>query len=185
MKTNQINLFIQKGKGDEIIKVDYNYTCLEKEIKQKRRKVKVIISKVYREPEEDKDTIDFDPFSRCVRHTGKKFDKIFRERKNASARIKNKGSIKSRSVFIRDDNINKKFVKFKGKISKEERFMIKNKSEKKTGNVIFKNLKDKKKYFDINTYKNIGKSRSVGMFKIKEKKAEYLKDYDNNPNYFN
>ena len=183
VNTSQISLFNQKGKDEEIIKDDYNYTSLEKEEKQ-RRTVKATISKVYREKEEDNDINDLDTFSSCVKHTGRKYDKIFKERKTTSARVES--GIKHGSIVIKGDSeMKKKSINFKDKINKEESIMIKNESERKTGPVIFKNLKDQQINFGINTYKDIGKNRSVGLFKIKEKKTEYLRDYDNEPRYFN
>ena len=71
-------------------------------------------------------------------------------------------------------------------IKKGGTVIINNEYDRKTGPVVFKNMNDmKNNESNLYQYKNIGKSKSMGVFKSKEKKTEYLRDYDNEPRYFN
>ena len=181
-------LFInKKEKLDELIENDYNYTSLEKDDKQ-RRTVKATISKVSRE-QVDEENDELDPFSACKKHSGRKYDKIFKERKTNSVLSKNDEEIKPGTVILKDDRDKKNtFMKFIDNNNKKGGNDIMMENERKTGPILFKNVNDKNKKneMNVNYYPyNIGKSKSMGMFKSKEKKTEYLRDYDNEPRPFN
>ena len=175
----------KKEKEDEIVEDDYNYISLEKDKDEKqRRTVKATITKVERERVDDSDNIDdLDPFSSCKKHTGKKYDKIFKERKTSSARIKDDEIIPG-SIIIKDD-IEKKVENpmFTGKTGGT---VIKDANNRKTGPVLLKKINEQPKDDRYsNQIKNMSKSKSQVMFKSKEKNIEYLRDYDNEPGYFN
>ena len=175
----------KKEKEDEIVEDDYNYISLEKDKDEKqRRTVKATITKVERERLDDSDNIDdLDPFSSCKKHTGKKYDKIFKERKTSSARIKDDEIIPG-SIIIKDD-IEKKVENpmFTGKTGGT---VIKDANNRITGPVLLKKINEQPKDDRYsNQIKNMSKSKSQVMFKSKEKNIEYLRDYDNEPGYFN
>ena len=185
---NVCQFSINKDKQkDEIIENDYNYISLEKDDKQ-RRTVKATISKVLRESVEEDNDDELDPFSGCKKHTGKKFDKIFKERKTNSILSINDEEKKPGTVIIKGDKEKKnKIMMFDdNNIKKGGTVIINNEYDRKTGPVVFKNMNDmKNNESNLYQYKNIGKSKSMGVFKSKEKKTEYLRDYDNEPRYFN
>ena len=177
----------EKEKEDEIIQDEYNYISLEKEKDdKKRRTVKATITKVYRERKEDDDNIDdLDPFSSCKKHTGKKYDQLFKERKTTSVRIKDDDEIKPGSILIKDDN-EKKNENLIYAEKKGGSVIIKEENDIKTGPILFKKKKEKEKEEpNLNKFKDFGKSKSQVMFRSKEKNVEYLRDYDNEPGYFN
>ena len=177
---------------DEIVQGDYNYISLEKDDKQKRT-IKATITKVCREVQDDDDNLnDLDPFSNCKKHTGKKYDKIFKERKTTSVRIRDDKDIRPGSIMSKEDEKKKPGTI----IVKNDEINIggslyNDMNQRKTGPALFKNKKDKDKdkdkEKDINIFKDIGKSKSQVIFKSKskEKKTEYLRDFDNDPIFFN
>ena len=57
-------------------------------------------------------------------------------------------------------------------------------NERKTGPILFKKIKDKNINLSMTKSKEFQKNKSMGIFKHKEKKTEYLRDYDNDPNYY-
>ena len=190
MNEGQINIINKKEDEEKIVKGDYNYSSLERDEKQ-RRTVKATITKIYREVQNDDDDLDeLDPFSSCKRHTGKKYDKIFQERKTTSVRIGENREIGPHTILSKEDDKKKPGTLIINKTDKDklvDSLLAKNTNERKSGPVIvfkdIKNIKEKKQ--DINKFKNVGNSRSQVMFKKKEKKTEYLRDYDNDQQFYN
>ena len=185
IKEIDLNIINQKEILDEINKDDYNYISLEKDEKQ-RRTVKATISKVYREKsEDDEDPKELDPFSSCRKHSGRKYDKLFKERKTTSLKIQDDNDRNLDSILNKGDEERKAgtliLKDIKGK--KGEKISLKEGNEKK--NEPFKNIISKKKEIETNKFKDIGKSKTQIMFKSKEKKTEYLRDYDNELRYYN
>ena len=179
---------IDKKEEDVIVQGDYNYMSLEKDKDDKqRRTVKATITKIYREAQNDDDVDDFDPFSSCKRHTGKKYDKIFNERKTTSYRIRDNREIRQPSIISNEDDKKKPgtlIISDKGKII--DNLLSREEKDRNTLPVVFKDIKNiKDKPQDIYKFKNIGKSKSQVMFKKKEKKTEYLRDYDNDQQFYN
>ena len=164
---------------DEIIQDDYNYISLEKDDKQ-RRTVKASITRVYRENEED-DSGDIDPLSGLSKHKTNKYDKIFNkinERKTSSVKNNNDGDGGNRKTVI--------VTMTKGKICgypfEDMKKSDSAQNERKTTTILINQKNDKK----INSakFKERGVSKSQGLFKSKEKKTEYLRDYDNEPQLY-
>ena len=185
IKEIDLNIINQKEILDEINKDDYNYISLEKDEKQ-RRTVKATISKVYREKsEDDEDPKELDPFSSCRKHSGRKYDKLFKERKTTSVKIQDDNDRNLDSILNKGDEERKAgtliLKDIKGK--KGEKISLKEGNEKKNGP--FKNIISQKKEIEPNKFKDIGKSKTQIMFKSKEKKTEYLRDYDNELRYYN
>jgi len=191
----------KKDEDDEIVQGDYNYISLEKDDKQKRT-IKATITKVYREVQDDDDNLnDLDPFSNCKKHTGKKYDKIFKERKTTSVRIRDDKEVRPSSIMSKEDEKKKPgtIIVKNSEINSIGGSLYNDMNQRKTGPVLFKNIKDKDKDKDndndkdkdkgkdINIFKDIGKSKSQAIFKSKskEKKTEYLRDFDNEPLFFN
>ena len=189
----------RKDEDDEIVQGDYNYISLEKDDKQKRT-IKATITKVYREVQDDDDNLnDLDPFSNCKKHTGKKYDKIFKERKTTSVRIRDDKEVRPSSIMSKEDEKKKPgtIIVKNSEINSIGGSLYNDMNQRKTGPVLFKNIKnkdkdkdndkDKDKGKDLNIFKDIGKSKSQAIFKSKskEKKTEYLRDFDNEPLFFN
>ena len=176
----EIRLDLLKNKEDEIMQDDYNYINLERDDKQ-RRTVKATITKVYRGPSGDDDNQEIDPFSGLSKHSNNKYDKIFnkiQERKNSSNK-KNISEGKSGTVIIKGSNdkkIGKLLFKDMKKSGTDERKMVSD---------LFKDINERNSESGgIINYKNKVISRSQVMFKPKEKKTEYLRDYDNEPQIY-
>jgi len=145
IKEIELSIINKKQKEDEITQDDYNYTSVEKDEKQ-RRTVKATISKVYKEKlDNDEDNKELDPFSGCKKHSGRKFDKIFKERKTASVKnqedsegrpssILNKGDGERKAgTMIIGDKIGKKGGQIMLKEHKQAPFQIASKN-KEIGN---------------------------------------------------
>lgn len=189
-KIKEIQFTILKEK-DDLFQNDNNYMSLEKDKDKddkQRRTVKATITKVYREPIEDDDNLDdLDPFSSCKRHSNKKYDKIFKERKTTSVRIKDSDEIreiKPDSIILKNDSERKTgTMVYQGK--KGGQMIYKKEGDRRTEPILFKNIKDKKVDPNKNKINLVGKSKTQVMFKSKEKKTEYLRDYENEPRYFN
>ena len=181
IKGTRFNL--KKNEEDEIIQDDYNYINLEKDDNKPRRTVKATITKVYREQSGDDDNQEIDPFSGFSKHSSKKYDKIFNkinESKNSSNK-KDFSEGKSGTVIIKGSN-DKKIGKLLFKDNKKS-----GTDERKKISDLFNDIND------INErnsnpgsvkYKTKVVSRSQVMFKPKEKKTEYLRDYDNEPQIY-
>ena len=168
-----------KKDDDEIINNDYNYTSLEKDEIQ-RRPVKATITKVEKQKVGDDDLDELDPFSNCKKHTGKKYDKIFNERKSSSSRIKNDSEMIPGDVDEKKKNI----ISNDGGVKKGGSIIYQGENERKTGPILFKKIKDKNINLSMTKSKEFQKNKSMGIFKHKEKKTEYLRDYDNDQNYY-
>ena len=179
VKGNRFNLI--KKKEDEIIQDDYNYINLEKDDKQ-RRTVKATITKVYREHSEEDDNQEIDPFSGFSKHSSKKYDKIFNkinESKNSSSNKKDFSEGKSGTVIIKGSNdkkVGKLLFKDNKKSGTDERKMVSD---------LFNDINERNSESGSVKYKTKVVSRSQVMFKPKEKKTEYLRDYDIEPQMYN
>ena len=171
---------IKKKDEEEIIQDDYNYINLEKDDKQKRT-VKATITKIYRENADDDDNQEIDPFSGVSKHSSsKKYDKIFNqihESKNSSYK-KDFSEGKSGTVIIKGSNdkkIGKLLFKDTKKSGTDERKMIPD---------LFNEINERNSNPETVKYKTKIVSRSQVMFKPKQKKTEYLRDYDNEPHIY-
>jgi hypothetical protein len=176
----EIRFDLKKNDEDEIIQDDYNYINLEKDDKQ-RRTVKATITKVYREQSGDDDNQEIDPFSGLSKHSNKKYDKIFseiHESKNSSNK-KDFSEGKSGTVIIKGSNdkkVGKLLFKDNKKSGTDERKMVSD---------LFNDINERNSESGSVKYKTKVVSRSQVMFKPKEKKTEYLRDYDNEHQIYN
>jgi hypothetical protein len=172
---------LNKKDEEEIIQDDYNYINLERDDQQKR-KVKATITKVYREPSGDDDNQEIDVFSGVSKHSDKKYDKKYNKLLNELKESKNSSSKKdyyegkAGTVIIKGSNdkkIGKLLFKDMKKSETDERNNV--------SDLLFKDNNDRNSESGNVKYKIKKISRSQMMFKPKEKKTEYLRDYDNEP----
>ena len=179
---NNITLCANKPFEQEIKIVDSNYNSLEKgkEDKQDKQKrvVKSIISKVNKEPIFEDSQEEFDPFSCCKKRETTKYDKLFRERKTTSALMKENNEINSNVISPVKQRITENIRHIE-----DNEIKLKEKKERKSDINLIEN-KNKIKIKLINKDNNINYKNNL-LFKKKEKKTEYLRDFGTNEQFYN
>ena len=180
-KINNIIIFGNKSFEQEINREDYNYNSLEKDINLKnekqKRPVKSTISRIYKEPVLEDSQEEFDPFSCCKKRDTTKYDKLFQERKTASALMKENNDINTNIISPDKTRITENIRKVKGIEIK-----IKEKNERKSdSNLLEYKNRNKRKLMNKDNNGYFGQN----TFKKEAKKIEYLRDYEYDDQYYN
>ena len=176
-KIDNIIYIPDKSLEQEIIKEDYNFNSIQKDKDEKqKREVRSTISRVIHEPQFEDVQEEFDPFSCCKKRETKKYDKIFNERKTASAMMKENNDINSNIISPAKPRITENLRR-----KENEEIKFKDKKERKSDLNLFEN-KNKNK---LKLVSKDSMQKNNQIFKKKEKKTEYMRDYGafNDQNY--
>ena len=120
---------------------------------------------------------EFDPFSCCKKRDTTKYDKLFQERKTASALMKENNDINTNIISPDKTRITENIRKVKGIEIK-----IKEKNERKSdSNLLEYKNRNKRKLMNKDNNGYFGQN----TFKKEAKKIEYLRDYEYDDQYYN